>query len=539
MAMLLGAGGLATMIVPSGTRADSGSSRDNRVDVSLICLSDTFVRIAASNDSPLPVEVSAAEIGLGSTASDELRAIFPIRLAANSKRGATFDLTVPAHVHGVARHGLLRMFHGSFSSRRWVDSNGLTYRSSAGISLDGGRTCPAPAPATSPSSSTSVAVSTTSAASSTSTSTPQSTSTSTALATLSPTTSSTSPATTSSTSSSSSTEPTSAASSTTSPETTTTTTVADTTTTALQQELVEVAPVAVRSTTNSQHAPLAFDHRDDTAFVTQMQDGSPPTWAWVAADLGRPVQLSRIEWMWATTGSADDATIRVSVDGSTWDVIETMSDGAPGEWMGHDTTVTARYVRFYFRNPKRVAQLGNLAEARLLAAPGAPGLSEPAASVATYAAGAAETRKLTVLPPHSGDVPAGQPALVIASSRSSNSAIGSSRKALDGDPSTAWSTAMSVAPWSGWLSFDLGVVSPLRAVQWQFSQADAADSYRVQVSADGRTWTTVAVQANPPAADQWLTLPVEVDARFVRFYFKNPNLDIVVGQLSEVRLFVA
>jgi hypothetical protein len=570
VAMLLGAGGLATMIVPSGTRADSANAPVHRVDLTFVCLSAGSVRIAASNDSPLPVQVTAAEVGLATTASDELLALFPLLVPASSHRVTTRELAVPAHRRGAARHGLLRAFHGTLSPRRWTDANGLTYRSTGGVDLQNAKVCDASADAFGSETGT-TGTTTTSASPNTST------------GTASPTSSGTLPTTSSAATDepSSQVDPVTAASSppagpaspatsgvggatdtpsTTAPSRTTTTTspivttapaptvpattapattAPATTTTAAPGPFVEVEPISVRSTTNSQLAPMAFDHRSDTAFVTQMEQGSPPTWAWVSADLGRAVALSRIEWMWTTAGSADDASIRTSTDGSAWTVLAPMIDGPPGQWMGHNTPTTARYVRFYFRNPRRDAQLGNLAEVRMLAAPDAAGLADPTAPAAPYGRPSMETRDLTPLPSDPGTAPTGTLATIVASNRSSNSAVGSSRRALDGDATTAWRTSMAVAPWTGWVSFDLGVVSPLRTVQWMISQPDAADSYRVQLSADGSSWTTVAIQSNPATADQWLTLPVEVDARHVRFYFRNPGLDANVGQLSEVRIFVA
>ena len=142
--MLLGAGGLAIMIVPTGIRAETSEGPLHRVDLSVACLTASALRISATNTSSLPVVVDATEAGLGASASDELRVIFPITVPALSKHAITWDLPVPAHHGGLVRRGLLRAFHGAWFSRRWTDENGLTYRSTGGIDLQREPTCPAP-----------------------------------------------------------------------------------------------------------------------------------------------------------------------------------------------------------------------------------------------------------------------------------------------------------------------------------------------------------------------------------------------------------
>jgi hypothetical protein len=126
---------------------------------------------------------------------------------------------------------------------------------------------------------------------------------------------------------------------------------------------------------------------------------------------------------------------------------------------------------------------------------------------------------------------------VAGSVRSSNSAVGASRRPLDGDPATAWSTAMSVAPTGGWVGFDLGQHRQIGRIRWKFAEIGLADSYRIQVSDDLVTWRTVATLGNAPTADTWQTIIAPASARYVRFTFVNPNADPQVGGLSEVRFY--
>lgn len=575
VAMLLGAGGLAIMIVPTGIRAETSEGPLQRVDLSVVCLTAGALRISATNTSSLPVVVDATEAGLGASASDELRVIFPITVPALSKHTVTWDLPVPAHHDGLARRGLLRAFHGAWFSRRWTDENGLTYRSTGGIDLQREPTCPAPTiagpdassnsvPTTNaaPGSSSSVLTTTVSPLSPAPAPAPAPVLTTAAPTVVSP--SAPSPATTPAPTKPAPTKPSTAHSPTVSPRAPAPAlddtfdpdqpsstpvdsaapdigvgTPAGPTTSVDRSTLVEVAPIGWASTTNSQLAGAAFDHSPDTFFATQMQDGAHPTTTWVSADLGRAVALSRIEWMWSAPSTADDAAIRVSVDGITWVLVHQLDHGNPGEWMGADVATTARFVRFTFRNPSRDPQLGYLAEIRVLAAPDAAGLAQvPGLPLVPYGRPAPESGTVTVLVP-SGQFPGGSQVTPVDTRRSSNSPPNSSKRPIDGNPATAWATSMSVAPWSGWVSFDLGSPTRLRTVRWTIVDPQAADSYRVQVSVDGVRWQTVAVQTNPASANEWLTLPVDIETRHVRFYFRNPNLDANIGTIGEAQFFVA
>ena len=551
VAILLGAGGLAIMIVPTGIRAETSEGPLQRVDLSVVCLTAGALRISATNTSSLPVVVDATEAGLGASASDELRVIFPITVPALSKHTVTWDLPVPAHHDGLARRGLLRAFHGAWFSRRWTDENGLTYRSTGGVDLQREPTCPAPTVA-GPDASSSNDAPTNAAPGSSS---PALTST---VSPLFP-----APAPVSTTAATAATPlpthpptaapraPTPALDDTFDPDQPSPTpidsadpetgvgTPVGPTTSVDRSALMEVAPIGWASTTNSQLAGAAFDHSPDTFFATQMQDGAHPTTTWVSADLGRAVALSRIEWMWSTSSTADDAAIRVSVDGITWVLVHQLDHGNPGEWMGADVATTARFVRFTFRNPSRDPQLGYLAEIRVLAAPDAAGLAQvPGLPLVTYGRPAPESGPVTLLVP-SGQFPGGSQVTPVDTRRSSNSPPNSSKRPIDGNPATAWATSMSVAPWSGWVSFDLGSLTRLRTIRWTIVDPQAADSYRVQVSVDGIRWQTVAVQTNPASANEWLTLPVDIETRHVRFYFRNPNLDANIGTIGEAQFFVA
>ncbi len=210
-----------------------------------LCSTDAFVRVAGLNESPLAVTINSTEKSSeGSTVnlldgdiSDELRALYPITIPANSKASVTWDLPIPAHLNGRARSAEDKARHGSWTTERWLDENGLTYKGAGGSAEPNGATCPT-------------------------------TTTSTSTTTTTTTTTTTVPATTSTTS-------------TTKPET----------------QPVQIRPASLYSTSNSQLAARAGDGDPATEFVTQMLDSSPPTWAWLNADLGedRPVGTHRLD----------------------------------------------------------------------------------------------------------------------------------------------------------------------------------------------------------------------------------------------------
>ncbi len=119
-----------------------------------------------------------------------------------------------------------------------------------------------------------------------------------------------------------------------------------------------------------------------------------------------------------------------------------------------------------------------------------------------------------------------------AQSGNSNSA----RLAADGDPATSWVTGTSKPPKTAFARFDLGEPRLLTEVRWMFKRTGFADRFRIQVSNDGQTWTTLATRRNAAKAGAWQSLPVTVEGRYVRFLFTNPNDDPKLGFLGEVQI---
>ena len=122
---------------------------------------------------------------------------------------------------------------------------------------------------------------------------------------------------------------------------------------------------------------------------------------------------------------------------------------------------------------------------------------------------------------------------IYASGRTSNSR--SSSYCLDGRQDTSWYTTVTSPPSYAYVWFDLGMKRSISSVKWKFNRTGYADSFEIQISNDRQSWTTIGKGKNAPS-DTWQTLSRGVTTRYVRFLFRNPNHDVRLGYLSEVRI---
>jgi len=125
------------------------------------------------------------------------------------------------------------------------------------------------------------------------------------------------------------------------------------------------------------------------------------------------------------------------------------------------------------------------------------------------------------------------PVPIVASGRTDNSP--NSAFAYDGDYATYWATTTKKAPASAWIWFDLGSPRAISEIDWMFAKGGAADTFAIDVSLDRKTWTQVTMKSNG-AVNEWRSVGWRGTARYIRFYFANPNKDRVLGYLSEVRV---
>jgi hypothetical protein len=73
-------------------------------------------------------------------------------------------------------------------------------------------------------------------------------------------------------------------------------------------------------------------------------------------------------------------------------------------------------------------------------------------------------------------------------------------------------------------------------VKWKFNRTNYADYFEIQVSNDRKSWKTIGQFTNAPS-NTWQTLNRNASGRYVRFLFRNPNKDLRLGYLSEVRVY--
>jgi hypothetical protein len=92
---------------------------------------------------------------------------------------------------------------------------------------------------------------------------------------------------------------------------------------------------------------------------------NPGSAAYVYLDLGAVKQVGTIQWMFAKGGYCDRFSVQVSTDNKTWRTLTTRSTAYVGQWRSVAHTGSTRYVRFYFENPNRDRQVGQLAEIRV------------------------------------------------------------------------------------------------------------------------------------------------------------------------------
>jgi uncharacterized protein YkwD len=109
-----------------------------------------------------------------------------------------------------------------------------------------------------------------------------------------------------------------------------------------------------------------------------------------------------------------------------------------------------------------------------------------------------------------------------------------STDAYDGNADTSWYTTSSGVLKAAYVYFDLGAAKNIGQIKWLFSKNGSADSFEIQISTDKSTWTKLTTRTTAKAGT-WQALKVNKKARYVRFYFNNPNKDKVLGYLSEVK----
>lgn len=114
----------------------------------------------------------------------------------------------------------------------------------------------------------------------------------------------------------------------------------------------------------------------------------------------------------------------------------------------------------------------------------------------------------------------------------------SARVVRDGDLGTIWTTR-SDSPNPSVAEFYVGMSEsrPIGSIRWVFGRTGLADRFTIEISNDLSTWTYVTVRTNKPTG-VWQEMRLRnVNARYVRFRFENPNGDARLGGISEVQVW--
>jgi predicted phosphodiesterase len=235
-----------------------------------------------------------------------------------------------------------------------------------------------------------------------------------------------------------------------------------------------------------------------------------PAGAVLTLDLGQTRQLSGVKWTYRLP-EMDTMTLQVSANGTSWSTVSTTTTRAQGTWEGSKTTAQARYVRMVFDNPSARTRLGFVSEVQIwgtaIASSPAPAGSNP-----TFTGGR----------------------LTIAKSSSSVTST-SPAYAHDGSTYTHWFTTGPTPPSSAVLTLDLGTTRQLSGVKWTYRLPEM-DKMTLQVSADGKTWTSVST-TTARAQGTWEGSRTTAKARYVRMVFNNPSGRVKLGYVSEVQVW--
>jgi len=228
--------------------------------------------------------------------------------------------------------------------------------------------------------------------------------------------------------------------------------------------------------------------------ATAAVDGNPGTrWSslfsdpqWIQVDLGATATVDQVTLVWETA-YARSFQVQVSADGSAWTTIFATTTGTGGT-QTLAVTGTGRYVRMF--GTVRATGYGySLWEFQVFGTIGGPPPPPPPP------------------PPTGSPISAFRP--VSASSWEGGNAPGA---ALDGRTNTRWSSQFSDPQW---IQVDLGGTATINRVVLNWETAFGR-GYRIEVSPNGTTWTTIYSTTTGPGGIENLT--VTGTGRYVRMF---------------------
>jgi hypothetical protein len=246
---------------------------------------------------------------------------------------------------------------------------------------------------------------------------------------------------------------------------------------------------------------MAFDGNASTRWSSGqwLQDTNI---GWLSVDLGAPYHIAEIRLDWERA-YAVDYQIQVSLDGSNWVAIKTVSgnksDG-PADFTG--LAGLGRYVRIYCTQVSQGSDNFSLY------------------SVQVY--GTAVT-----------DLALGRP----AASSSNESSYYAPGMAFDGNASTRWSSGQWLQDTNiGWLSVDLGAPYHISEIKLDWERAYAVD-YQIQVSLDGSNWVAIKTVSGNKSDGPFDFSDLSGVGRYVRIYCTQVSQGSNNFSLYSVRIY--
>jgi hypothetical protein len=83
----------------------------------------------------------------------------------------------------------------------------------------------------------------------------------------------------------------------------------------------------------------------------------------------------------------------------------------------------------------------------------------------------------------------------------------------------------------------IGSVLPIGTIRWVYGAEGIGDDLTIQVSDDKAVWTDVYTAGNAPAGEWQSASFTNLRGKYIRWLFRNPNGDPVIGGLAEVEVY--
>jgi hypothetical protein len=234
------------------------------------------------------------------------------------------------------------------------------------------------------------------------------------------------------------------------------------------------------SENNGMDAANAVDGNTGTRWSSNFSDD-----AWITVDLGKIYSVNKVVLNWE--GAYGKAyKIQTSTDGNSWITVKNVTDGAGGKESVTFTSTEARYVRM--QGVTRALPYGySLWEMEVY------GASTSGTDNSNVASGTNVAKS----------------AVVTSSGAESGSFL--VKNAVDGDAGTRWSSNYAD---DAWMTVDLGREYTINKVvlNWEGAYGKA---YKIQVSTDGKTWSTVKNETSGQGGIETVTFDA-VSARYVK-----------------------